>query len=93
MTTTKIPTGREAFAEIAKELAEYRKGTLLTASEQREMILRGIESKIDETLENANHHRAMGNLRQWANYLSVAARWADKLVEANIEINKEKAGI
>jgi gamma-glutamyl-gamma-aminobutyrate hydrolase PuuD len=91
MTTTKIATGREAFAEIAKELAD-RKGTLLTASEQREMILRGIEAKIDETLENANHHRAMGNLRQWANYLSVAARWADKLVEANIEINKEKAG-
>ena len=92
MTTTNIASGKEVFAEIAKELAD-RKGALLTEAEQKEMIIRGIEAKIDETLENAEHHKSLGNLRQWANYLSVAARWADKLVEANIEINREKAGI
>lgn len=91
MTATNIATGRETFAAIAKELAD-RKATQLTASEQAEMILRGIESKIDETLKNAEHERVMGNLRQWANYLSVAARWADKLVAINIEINKERVG-
>jgi dephospho-CoA kinase len=91
MVTTNIATGKDTFTEIAKELAD-RKAAQLTAAEQAEMILRGIEAKIDETLKNAEHERAMGNLRGWANYLSVAARWADKLVETNIEINKERVG-
>ena len=64
----------------------------LTDVETKDMILRGIQTKIDETLENAERAKRTGNLRQWANYLSVAARWADKLVEANIEINKAKVG-
>lgn len=67
--------------------------TTLTDSETMEMVLRGIEAKIDETLENAERSKMTGNLQQWANYLSVAARWADKLVETNIEINRAKAGI
>ena len=67
--------------------------TTLTDAETMEMILRGIEAKIDETLENAEREKMTGNLRQWANYLSVAARWADKLVETNIAINQAKAGI
>ena len=67
--------------------------TTLTDAETMEMILRGIEAKIDETLENAERAKMTGNLTQWANYLSVAARWADKLVETNSEINIRKAGI
>jgi hypothetical protein len=66
--------------------------TQLTDAQQREMILRGIEAKIDESLENAEGSKMTGNLRQWANYLSVAARWADKLVETDIEFNIERVG-
>jgi hypothetical protein len=66
--------------------------TQLTDAQQREMILRGIEAKINESLENAERSKMTGNLRQWANYLSVAARWADKLVETDIEFNIERVG-
>lgn len=72
---------------------EKKMTTTLTDAETMEMILRGIEAKIDETLESAERAKMTGNLRQWANYLSVAARWADKLVETNTAINTEKAGI
>ena len=91
MTTINIATGRETFAEIAKELAD-RRVTQLTSAEQSEMILKGMQVKIDESLQRAEHEKSMGNLRQWANYLSVAATWAGKLVETNIEINKAKVG-
>ena len=67
--------------------------TTLTDAETMDMILRGIQAKIDESLENAERSKMTGNLRQWANYLSVAARWADKLVETEIKINAERAGI
>ena len=67
--------------------------TTLSDAETRDIILRGIQAKIDETLENAERAKRTGNLRQWANYLSVAARWADKLVETEIEINAERAGL
>jgi hypothetical protein len=91
MNAREIATGRDTFAEIAREVAE-RKFTQLTEAERAEMILKGIRVKIDESLASAELEKSMGNLRQWANYLSVAARWADKLVQTNIEINKAKVG-
>lgn len=59
----------------------------LTDKQQAEMILRGIEAKIDETLRNADEAKVMGNMRAWANYLSVAADWANKLVETRKHFN------
>lgn len=63
----------------------------LTIMEQADMIVRGIEIKIEEMFANAEQSKKTGNLRAWANYLKAAADWADKLVKFEIEINTKKA--
>lgn len=62
----------------------------LNQNEQAEMMLKGITLKIEEMFQNAESSKKSGNLRAWANYLSVAADWADKLVKLEIEIRSNQ---
>ncbi len=64
--------------------------TTLNNNETAEMIVRGIEMKIEELFSNAENAKKSGNGRAWANYLLAAATWADKLVQTEAQIRSQQ---
>lgn len=64
--------------------------TTLNNNETAEMIIRGIEMKIEELFSNAENAKKSGNGRAWAGYLLAAATWADKLVQTEAQIRSQQ---
>jgi len=64
--------------------------TTLNNNETAEMIVRGIEMKIEELFSNAENAKKSGNERAWATYLLAAATWADKLVQTEAQIRSQQ---